>query len=215
MEDIEIDRVFEDIVNTGGAILKDEAVSDGWVIEVEDKGHTMSGHGTDRATALAQVCQQGLQLMMQTMQMAAANPTVGVAFSRLNELAKTPTKAHGSDAGFDLVATEVNATPNYIEYKTGLSFAIPEGYSGFLFPRSSISKKALSLCNSVGVIDSGYRGEVTARFNRLDDGGSRYNIGDKVAQMVILPTPQVQMIEVESLGRDTDRGSGGYGSSGS
>lgn len=133
-----------------------------------------------------------------------------------------PRKAHASDAGFDLVAV----SKSYDEYGnlvcgTGLAFEIPEGYVGLIFPRSSISKKICSLANSVGVIDAGYRGEVTFKFKALGTytnvamNGSfmRYEVGERIGQMVIMPLPGVEFEESDELG-GSERGEGGYGSTG-
>ena len=81
-----------------------------------------------------------------------------------------------------------------------------------MFPRSSISKTDLRLCNAVGVIDSGYRGEIIVKFDR--QGIKDYEVGDRVAQLMIVPIPSVQFIEVINL-PPSDRGEGGFGSSGS
>jgi dUTP pyrophosphatase len=91
---------------------------------------------------------------------------------------------------------------------------IPEGFVGLVFPRSSIRKYDLSLTNCVGVIDSGYRGEIQATF-RKEAGipSKRYDVGDKIAQMIILPYPSIQFIETDELS-DTERGEGGFGSTG-
>ena len=89
---------------------------------------------------------------------------------------------------------------------------IPEGHVGLLYPRSSISKTSCSLRNAVGVIDSGYRGEIMLKFS-CSTNLNIYNVGDRVAQLIIMPYPQVQFEEVEELS-DTDRGEGGFGSTG-
>jgi len=105
-----------------------------------------------------------------------------------------PIRAHDTDAGFDLTATSVDATPNIITYGTGLGFQIPKGYVGLIFPRSSICKTRLMLSNAVGVIDSGYRGEVKFKFRILSntDNGFRYEIGDRIGQLIIMPYPEVE-----------------------
>ena len=98
-----------------------------------------------------------------------------------------------------------------LHYGTGVAVEIPHGYVGFVFPRSSIANTHLTLSNSVGVIDSGYRGEIKAKFRK---GGTRgYNVGDRIAQLIIMPYPEVTFVEVDELS-DSDRGEGGYGSSG-
>ncbi len=124
-----------------------------------------------------------------------------------------PTKAHDADAGFDLYAHEKINTDNYVEYGTGIAVNIPEGYVGLIFPRSSISKRRISLANSVGVIDAGYQGEVKVRFyyNFL---GKFYEKGDRIAQLVIMPIPEVGLMEVEQFSNTTERGEGGFGSTG-
>ena len=155
-------------------------------------------------------------------------PTLQVKFKKLNPLSQTPTRANKADAGFDLTATSIECPysglfnplkssakarrRDYIEVGTGISCEIPEGYVGFLFPRSSISKTRHFLRNSVGVIDSGYRGEVKLRFS-LDGGSSCYKVGDKVAQIIFIKLPTVELVEAEVLST-SDRGEGGFGSSG-
>lgn len=147
---------------------------------------------------------------------------LNVKIKRLNPNAIIPQYAKPGDAGMDLVATsqefEKNAAGRRLQvYGTGLAFEIPEGYVGLIFPRSSIAKTELSLTNCVGVIDSGYRGEVKFKF--AIDGGSRatnegtYKIGDRIGQIIIMPFPQVNFEEVTELS-DSERGTGGFGSSG-
>lgn len=140
---------------------------------------------------------------------------MNVKIKKLNENAVIPSYSKEGDAGMDLTATSISIKDTYIEYGTGLAFEIPEGYVGLLFPRSSVSKKDLFHCTGVSVIDSGYRGEVTARFkasinHRMIDS---YKLGDRIAQIIIVPYPQITFKEVEVLS-DTQRGVGGYGSTG-
>lgn len=141
-----------------------------------------------------------------------------VKIKKLNENAVVPTKAHATDAGFDLYCTskEVDWDKRQIICHTGLAFEIPEGFVGLLFPRSSVSNKPLIMANSVGVIDSCYRGEVTAKFNITDmrqSGMNHYQVGNKVAQIIIIPYPEIEFEEADELS-ETDRGTGGYGSTG-
>ncbi len=141
-----------------------------------------------------------------------------VRIKKLDEMAQIPSYAKPGDAGMDLVAISQSFEDEYIEYGTGLAIEIPEGYVGLLFPRSSISKKDLILCNSVGVIDSGYRGEIKARFNYTGDWhpippSAIYNISDKIIQMVIIPVPTIVLEVVDDLEK-SERGEGGFGSSG-
>ena len=138
-----------------------------------------------------------------------------IKVKRLNELAMLPTKAHATDAGFDLyAASKTYDNDGNVVYGCGLAFEIPEGYMGLVFPRSSNAKKSLLLSNSVGVIDSGYRGEVTAKFKRLYPiSQGEYAIGERFAQLIIMPIPAVEFEEAEELS-ESERGVGGYGSSG-
>jgi len=138
-----------------------------------------------------------------------------VKIKKLHPDAVIPQYAKRGDAGMDLVATEVTDGYGFsVTYGTGLAMEIPEGFVGLVFPRSSIRKYDLSLTNSVGVIDSGYRGEIQATF-RKEAGipSKRYEVGDKIAQMIILPYPSIQFIETDELS-DTERGEGGFGSTG-
>ena len=138
-----------------------------------------------------------------------------IKFKKLVETAKCPTKAHPTDAGADLTAVsrEWNEELKCWIYGTGIATEIPEGYVGLIFPRSSIRKYTLAQCNAVGVIDSSYRGEIMVSYKLTSDVEKIYNIGDKIAQFIILPYPEVSYKEVESLS-ETDRGENGHGSSG-
>lgn len=136
---------------------------------------------------------------------------MNVKIKRLNDKAILPTKAHATDAGCDLYATSCHYDNGLIIYGTGIAVEIPEGYVGLVFPRSSIANTHLTLSNSVGVIDSGYRGEIMAKFRK---GGTRgYHVGERIAQLIIIPYPEVTFEEVDELS-NSDRGEGGYGSSG-
>lgn len=138
-----------------------------------------------------------------------------IKIKKLHNNAIIPQYAKAGDAGMDLVATEVIDGYGFsVTYGTGLAMEIPEGFVGLVFPRSSIRKYDISLTNCVGVIDSGYRGEIQATF-RKEAGipSKRYEVGDKIAQMIILPYPSIQFIEADELS-DTERGAGGFGSTG-
>jgi dUTP pyrophosphatase len=135
-----------------------------------------------------------------------------VRIKKLNENAVIPTYAKVGDAGMDMVATKIiNETLDSITYGTDIALEIPEGFVGLVFPRSSIRKTDLILSNSVGVIDSGYRGEIQATFKR--SGVYAYAVGDRVAQIMIIPHPEVEFEEADELS-DTERGDGGFGSTG-
>jgi dUTP pyrophosphatase len=144
-----------------------------------------------------------------------------VKVKKLHPDAVVPKYAKDGDAGMDLVATNIISNTTFdVTYGTGIAMEIPKGYVGLVFPRSSIRKTDLSLTNCVGVIDSGYRGEIQATFKkifgkndvRLDE--LDYNVGDRIAQIMIIPYPSVTFIEVDELSQ-TDRGEGGFGSTGS
>jgi dUTP pyrophosphatase len=138
---------------------------------------------------------------------------VKIKFKKLNERAEIPFYAKDGDAGMDLIATTLVRTGKFSEYGTDLAVEIPRGYVGLLFPRSSISNTDHFLRNSVGVIDSGYRGEIKLRMSIPALGEKEYIMGDKVGQLIIMKLPWVEIEEVEELS-DTDRGEGGFGSTG-
>lgn len=124
-----------------------------------------------------------------------------------------PRYAKPGDAAMDLIAVRMETKGKYIEYETGVAVAIPEGYVGLCFPPSSVSNTVLHLCNSVGVIDSGYRGTIKFRYRRDMPGADLYNEGDKVGQLMIIPYPAIEWEQVDELD-ETERGTGGHGSTG-
>lgn len=201
-----------------------------------------------------------------------------IKFVKLTENAVIPTKAHPTDAGFDLTATSRHFDEHgAIVYGTGIAVEIPTGYVGLAFPRSSVSKLDLSMANAVGVIDAGYRGEITFKFkpamtyvdniksrravgmhandhagtiqhdpetqsvtahgldstffgnapgNKSGRAQSRdfhcivqtlnpriYNVGERIAQLIIMPIPEIEFEETDTL-NDGERGTNGYGSTG-
>ena len=138
-----------------------------------------------------------------------------VRIKKLNELAVIPTYAKDGDAGMDVIATSIiSDTPTQITYGLGIALEIPKGFVGLVFPRSSIRKTDLSLTNCVGVIDSGYRGELQATFRKHKGVASTtYTVGDRVAQIMIIPHPPIEFEEADELS-DTERGEGGFGSTG-
>lgn len=137
-----------------------------------------------------------------------------IKIKKLHPDAVIPKYAKLGDAGMDLTAIseEWNEDNSMVTYDTGLAIEIPEGYVGLLFPRSSISKTILSLANSVGVIDSGYRGSIMFKF-RYPEEGMVYDVGDRIGQIIIMPYPTVEFEETEELS-STERGEGGFGSTG-
>jgi dUTP pyrophosphatase len=147
-----------------------------------------------------------------------------IKVKKLSDKAVLPKFAKHGDAGADLVCTDRilhfgnENESSYIQCKTDLSFEIPNGYVGLLFPRSSSVKKDLILGNCVGVLDSGYRGEVSFKYKVLASKGlldrkAIYEIGDRIGQIIILPYPEIQYIEVDELS-DSERGESGWGSTG-
>ena len=136
-----------------------------------------------------------------------------IKIKKITKNAVIPKYAKDGDAGIDLTVTEVNRLDReHIQYSFGLANEIPKGYVGYLFPRSSCYKAHQLLSNCVGVIDSGYRGELKAVFigTQFD---TCYKIGDRAVQLIIMPIPFIELVEVEELS-ETERGSGGFGSTG-
>jgi dUTP pyrophosphatase len=139
-----------------------------------------------------------------------------IQFKKLVQEAQKPKFGKPGDAGADLVATSVDfSRKNQVVYGTGLAVEIPEGMVGLIFPRSSVRNYDLSMSNCVGVIDSGYRGEIMVTFNilNLHTVENSYQVGDRIAQLVILPVPLAQYVEVNELS-ETQRGTDGHGSTG-
>lgn len=156
---------------------------------------------------------------------------IRIDFKKLVPEAVEPKKAHHNDAGFDMVCVSKKETDKYIQYGTGIAMEIPDGYVGLIYPRSSVTKKDLMLKNSVGIIDAGYRGEISFRFNKTivkdrevhgSEEGSvlkylqpserdQYEIGDKIGQIIIQKLPDVTFFETDNL-NDSERSDGAYGS---
>lgn len=141
--------------------------------------------------------------------------SISVKIKRLTENAVIPKYAKPGDAAMDLVATtkEWDAEKEKIVFGTGLAFEIPEGYVGLIYPRSSICKTNIALSNCVGVIDSGYRGEVKFFFTPGSRPRKNYDVGDRIGQIMIVPYPKVYFQEVNELS-STERGEGGFGHTG-
>tara|TARA_R100000315_G_C5234536_1_gene145909 strand:+ start:3764 stop:4186 length:423 start_codon:yes stop_codon:yes gene_type:complete len=139
---------------------------------------------------------------------------MNIKIKKLDPAATIPKYAKHGDAGMDLTCISMNMAETYVEYDTGLAMEIPEGHVGFLFPRSSVSKTNLVLANCVGVVDSGYRGPVKLRFKEMSGPiGGRYRVGDRVGQIIVMPVPNFEFEEVDEL-TETNRGDGGFGSTG-
>ncbi len=136
---------------------------------------------------------------------------------RLDPETELPTTAHPGDAGLDLRSTiDVEVMPGErVMVPTGVSVAIPTGHAGLVLPRSGLaSKHGLTMANAPGLIDSGYRGEVTCAVVNLDrDQAVKIRRGDRIAQLVIVALPQVRPGWVDELPASS-RGEGGFGSTG-
>ena len=150
---------------------------------------------------------------------------MNVKIKKLNENAVIPSYAKPGDAGLDLTAVSYDYKKDIDchVYGTGIAVEIPEGYVGLVYPRSSNRKTDAYMTNHVGVIDSGYRGEVMISFKNRDNLDysaceipqlvKPYEIGQRVAQLIIMPYPKIKFVEVDELS-DSDRGENGHGSSG-
>lgn len=140
-----------------------------------------------------------------------------VKIKKLNQKAIIPSYGTDQAAGLDLTAisesTHVDGVIAYTEYGTGLAIELEPGYCGLILPRSSISSSTtLLLGNSVGLLDSDYRGEIKLRFKNSSFGaGKKYKVGDRIGQLLIIPYPKIKLEEVQELD-DTTRGTGGFGS---
>jgi dUTP pyrophosphatase len=139
-----------------------------------------------------------------------------VKVKKLHPDAVIPSYSKAGDAAMDLTAISVTKDENgNAVYGTGLAIEIPEGYVGLLFPRSSNSKTDLYLTNHVGVIDSGYRGEIMFKYRSIRGllDAKIYAKNERVGQLMILPYPQIELVESDTLS-ETERGEGGFGSTG-
>jgi dUTP pyrophosphatase len=148
-------------------------------------------------------------------QTGTMNSGVLVKVKKLVPEAVVPSYSKVGDAGMDLTITkEIENTSFSVSYGFGIAMEIPKGYVGLVFPRSSVRNQELILSNCVGVIDSGYRGELQATFKKTNGLDSmKYKVGERGAQIIILPYPTIYMTEVPELS-DTERGTGGFGSTG-
>ena len=141
---------------------------------------------------------------------------IELAVQRLHEEAIVPVRAYAGDAGLDLAACErVELGPGErAVVGTGLAVAIPDGYAGFVQPRSGLaSRHGISVVNAPGLIDSGYRGEIRVVLLNTDRREAFVvEPGMRIAQLVVLPVPQLELVETEEL-PESERGVRGFGSS--
>lgn len=144
---------------------------------------------------------------------------IKVKFKRLHATATAPVRSTDGAAAWDLAAHSVEIEPQrngsiLYTVHTGIAVEIPKGYFGDLRARSSVVFTGLGLGNGAGVIDSDYRGEITGRFYlHASDGARAYEAGERCLQLIIAPCPEVVFEEAEELSQ-TERGAGGYGSTG-
>lgn len=138
-----------------------------------------------------------------------------VKFKKLNAEAKLPIKGSSSAACFDVYATSVEVNNGVATYKLGFATEIPEGWRGVVVPRSNISKHPWVMANSIGIIDSDYRGEWMVKYRCVSGflEAVPYGAGDRIAQIYFEKNTDVQFVEVESLD-ESERGEGGFGSTG-
>lgn len=141
-----------------------------------------------------------------------------IKIKRLNKRAKIPTFGTEFSAGADLYCAEEHeisvCSGQKCSIGTGISMEIPEGYVGLVFARSGLAcKNGLRLCNSVGVIDADYRGEIKVVLHNDSEYVREIKPGERVAQMIVMPYPKVSFIEAEELS-DTVRGESGFGGTG-
>ena len=142
---------------------------------------------------------------------------VKLKVKRITDTAKIPTYAHDGDACFDIYSDGLKEICGFtMVHSTGLKFEIPKGYAMMIYSRSGMGfKDNTRLANCVGVVDSGYVGEVMVKLTR-DDGcihPLEYKLGDRIAQAMLIPVPVVEFEEVDDV-EYTERGDGGFGSSG-
>ena len=138
-------------------------------------------------------------------------------FLKLNQKAITPSKAHAGDAGFDLCCLDnFKLDPGERALiATGIAIKLPRGHAGLIIPRSGLAlKHGISVVNSPGLIDEGYRGEIKVILINTDNtSGISFLSGERIAQLAVIAVAQVHLVEVKEIS-DSSRGQGGFGSSG-
>lgn len=198
-------KKLEDLEKTIGSDNEDEEIDLNFMTELNDllgklqEDFPMSSTPEQNATPKQSTVGEGLM----------------VKVKKLDKTAVVPSYSKVGDAGMDLTITkEIENTTFSVSYGFGIAMEIPKGYVGLIFPRSSVRNQDLILSNCVGVIDSGYRGELQATFKKTQGLDSiKYKVGERGAQIIILPYPTIYMTEVPELS-DTERGTGGFGSTG-
>ena len=132
---------------------------------------------------------------------------------RLIDGGKLPVRMTNDACAFDCWARAYEPIPEFrqIRYWLGFALEVPDGFAALILPRSSICKTSMRMSNGIGLIDRDFRGEVSAVFDVIGDGNLLYGVGERVAQMLIVPAPLIQLEQVDEL-TETGRGNGGYGS---
>jgi dUTP pyrophosphatase len=144
-------------------------------------------------------------------------PTKGLEVRVLRPGGRVPVRAHPGDAGLDLAAAEAAdlAPGGRAPVGTAIAVAIPSGHAGLVLPRSGLARRhGVTLANSPGLIDAGYRGELVVTLVNLGDAPHRVEPGDRIAQLVLVPVELWEAREVEELPQSDGRGEGGFGSTG-
>lgn len=133
----------------------------------------------------------------------------------LDESATMPTKAHASDAGYDLYMPNkigILKAKSNLTIDTGVHMLIPDGYVGMIKSKSGLNVKYG--IRAEGVIDAGYTGSIVVKLYNDSNDEHIFESGDKLTQLVIIPIPETQLVQVESFDTETDRGENGFGSTG-
>ena len=192
----------------------DESQDMSYLSELEEVLNKLSGEITNDEVSKNINTPVAGQNIINTQPVMSGGGTL-VKVKKLVPEAVIPSYSKVGDAGMDLTITrEIENTSFSVSYGFGIAMEIPQGYVGLVFPRSSVRNQDLILSICVGVIDSGYRGELQATFKKTNGLDSiKYKVGDRGAQIIILPYPTIYMTEVPELS-NTERGSGGFGSTG-
>jgi len=136
-----------------------------------------------------------------------------IEFKKLSEKAVTPVKSYVTDAGYDMTCSSVTLHDKYVQYNTHIAVNIPKDHVGLLVPRSSVSNLDIMLANSIGIIDTGYQGNIAFRYKRTKTPTAQYTEGDRCGQLVIMPLAVFELQEVDMF-LSSSRGDNGFGSSG-
>ncbi|MDO7786990.1 dUTP diphosphatase [Desulforamulus aquiferis] len=139
-----------------------------------------------------------------------------IKIKRIHPNAEIPKRATAESAGFDLQCIEdvIIGSGKHLAVRTGLAFEIPSGHAMLIYPRSGLAKNhGITLSNAVGVVDSDYRGEIVVLLHNTGSYDVSFKVGDRIAQAIIHKLPDIELVECEELS-DTERGRGGFGSTG-